>query len=136
MSRRAFESIKRGLEEAIADVRGEPTRVRKHVVMVPAEVDVKAIRRRLGMSQSVFAERFGFSLGTVQNWERGHRRPEGAARALLKVIDRRPDAVLAALAEDDSAHRPQRRAERPRVRRAAAAEMPRRRRKSKRRKRS
>jgi putative transcriptional regulator len=117
--------------EVLADVKGHPTETRKHVVMVPAEVDVKAIRRRLRMSQSVFAGRFGFSLGTVQNWERGHRRPEGAARALLKVIDRRPDAVLEALAEDDRARRAPRRADRPKARRAAAAEMSSRRRNSK-----
>lgn len=124
MSQKVFESIKRGLEEAIADARGERTGIRNRIVMVPAQVDVKGIRRRLRMSQSVFAARFGFSLGTVQNWERGHRRPEGAARALLKVIDRRPDAVMEALAEDDRAG--------PGSRRAAAAAMPRHRRRAKR----
>jgi putative transcriptional regulator len=66
-------------------------------VRVPARVDVKAIRRRMGMTQREFAIRFGFSLETLKNWERGHRRPEGAARALLTVIDKRPDAVLEAL---------------------------------------
>jgi len=65
--------------------------------MVPADVDVKAIRRKLRMSQRDFASRFGFSFGTLQNWERGHRRPEGAARVLLKVIERRPKAVIEAL---------------------------------------
>jgi putative transcriptional regulator len=87
-----------GLEEALADARGEPTGVRKRVVRVPVEVDVKAIRRRLGMSQSQFARTFGFSLGTLQNWERGHRRPEGAARAFLTVIAKRPEVVVEALA--------------------------------------
>jgi putative transcriptional regulator len=85
------------LEEALADARGERTGVRRRIVRVPVEVDVKAIRRRLKMSQREFATRFGFSIGTLQNWERGHRRPEGAARALLKVIEKRPDAVLDAL---------------------------------------
>lgn len=85
------------LEEAVADARGERTRVRKRIVMVPADIDVRAVRRRLQMSQTQFAAAFGFALGTLQNWERGHRRPEGAARALLKVIDKRPDAVIEAL---------------------------------------
>ncbi len=67
-------------------------------VHVPAEVDVKAIRRRLGMTQAEFAAAFGFGLDAVQNWEQGRRRPEGAARAFLKVIDREPDAVRRALA--------------------------------------
>ena len=67
-------------------------------VHVPAEVDVKAIRQKLGMSQAAFAASFGFALDAVQNWEQGRRRPEGAARAFLKVIDREPDAVRRALA--------------------------------------
>ena len=65
---------------------------------VPFEVDVKAIRRKLGMTQAEFARSFGFGLDAVQNWEQGRRRPEGAARAFLKVIDREPDAVRRALA--------------------------------------
>ena len=107
------------LEEALADARGEPTGIRKRVVMIPTKIDVKAIRRRLKMSQRAFAERFGFALGTLQNWERGHRRPEGAARALLTVIDRRPEAVLEALSSDASGHRAP-----SRKRRAAAAAVP------------
>ncbi len=89
--------IVEALAEAVADAQGKRTGMRKRIVTVPVDVDVKAIRRRLGMSQSQFADRFGFPLGTVQNWERGHRRPEGAARALLKVIEKRPDAVIEAL---------------------------------------
>ena len=72
---------------------GAPLRVH-----VPFEVDVKAIRRKLGMTQAEFARSFGFGLDAVQNWEQGRRRPEGAARAFLKVIDREPDAVRRALA--------------------------------------
>jgi putative transcriptional regulator len=82
------------LGEAVAHARGKKTGARVHVVRVPAEVDVRAIRHRLRMTQHQFAARFGFPVGTIQNWERGHRRPEGAARALLKVIDKRPDVVL------------------------------------------
>jgi putative transcriptional regulator len=67
-------------------------------VHVPDEVDVRAIRRKLGMSQAQFAAAFGFGLDAVQNWEQGRRRPEGAARAFLKVIAHEPDAVRRALA--------------------------------------
>ena len=67
-------------------------------VHVPAEVDVRAIRRKLGMSQAQFAAAFGFGLDAVQNWEQGRRRPEGAARAFLKVIAHEPEAVRRALA--------------------------------------
>ncbi|HUC63165.1 MAG TPA: helix-turn-helix domain-containing protein [Alphaproteobacteria bacterium] len=85
------------LEEAVEDAKGKPSGIRTRVVRVPRDVDVRRIRRRLGMSQSQFARAFGFSLGTVQNWERGHRRPEGAARAFLTVIERQPEMVVAAL---------------------------------------
>jgi putative transcriptional regulator len=97
MSKRAFEKIRAGAEGAIAIGRGEadPATYRVHV---PAEVDVRAIRRKLGMSQAQFAASFGFGLDAVQNWEQGRRRPEGAARALLKVIEHEPDAVRRALA--------------------------------------
>ena len=91
------ESIIRGLQEALAHSRGEPVDVRVHHVLVPKSVDVKAIRSQLGMTQVEFAQQFGFSLGTLRNWERGHRRPEGAARAFLTVIARQPDLVISAL---------------------------------------
>ena len=93
------ESIIRGLKEALAYTKGEPVEVRLHHVMVPETVDVKAIRLGLGMTQREFASRFGFPLGTLRNWERGHRRPEGSARAFLTVIARRPEAVIDALRE-------------------------------------
>ena len=60
-------------------------------------VDLKQLRRRLGLTQESFAARFGFSLATVRNWERGRRRPEGPAQILLQVIDREPEAVERAL---------------------------------------
>ncbi|HLW64133.1 MAG TPA: NadS family protein [Gemmataceae bacterium] len=64
-----------------------------------AGVDVKAIRQRLGKSQSEFARMIGVSVATLQNWEQGRRRPEGPARALLKVAAENPKAVAAALAK-------------------------------------
>jgi len=61
-------------------------------------VDVKAIRQRLKKSQSEFACMIGVSVATLQNWEQGRRRPEGPARALLKVAAADPKAVADALA--------------------------------------
>ena len=86
-----------GMREAVAYAKGEQVEVRKTVIRTPAEVDVKLIRERLGLSQHEFAQRFGFSTGSVRNWEQGHRRPEGPARVLLKVIDINPKAVEDAL---------------------------------------
>ena len=62
-----------------------------------APADIRAIRTRIGKSQAEFAMMIGVSLGTLQNWEQGRRRPEGPARALLKVAAENPEAVAAAL---------------------------------------
>lgn len=59
--------------------------------------DPKVIRQRLGLSQSRFAAIIGVSVRTLQNWEQGRREPEGPAKALLRVVDREPQAVLQAL---------------------------------------
>ena len=57
----------------------------------------RRVRRRLGLSQTEFSRRIDVSLDTIRNWEQGKRCPTGAAKALLKVLDRAPEAALAAL---------------------------------------
>ena len=64
---------------------------------VPASVDVRAVRDRLGLTQVEFAARFGLDLDAVQNWEQGRTRPDRNARILLRVIATQPDAVENAL---------------------------------------
>jgi putative transcriptional regulator len=96
MASKAFETIAAGLKDAIAHARGTQGRGRAHRLKVP-EVDVGAVRARLGLTQQDFAAAFGVSIGTVRNWEQRRRRPEGPARALLLVIDKEPRAVLKAL---------------------------------------
>ena len=66
-------------------------------VEVPAEVDVKTIRDKLGLSQEAFSHRFGLDLATVRNWEQKRSRPDTAARVLLRTIEKEPDAVTRAL---------------------------------------
>jgi len=84
-------------DEAIAIARGtaDPATYRVHV---PSSIDVRRIRRRLGMSQTEFAARFGIAPGTLRDWEQRRKTPDGAARVLLMVIDKEPKAVLRALA--------------------------------------
>ena len=96
MKRSVGEGIIRGLEQALAfvDGTGDPS---TYVVHIPPEIDVKAIRGRLGMTQREFATRFGFRVNTVRHWEQGRRVPEGPTRAYLLVIDREPQAVQKAL---------------------------------------
>jgi putative transcriptional regulator len=64
----------------------------------PKEVDVKAIREKLHVSQKEFAGYFGVSVRTIQEWEQHRRTPTTIARNFLKVIDKAPKAVLKALA--------------------------------------
>jgi len=59
--------------------------------------DIRAVRERSGMTQRQFADAFGIGLGTLQKWERGERRPSGAARSLLLVMRADLAAVLKAL---------------------------------------
>ncbi len=89
------QSILRGARQALNYARGAREGFIAHV---PEEIDVAAIRKRLGLSQGEFAARFGFKLDAGQNWEQGRRRPDGAARAFLRVIEREPEAVQRALA--------------------------------------
>ena len=96
MSKAAANSIRRGLEEALAYARGEANKS-KYRVHIPRRVDVRAIRAKLGMTQEEFAGHFGFSVNTVRHWEQGKRQPEGPARAYLLVIDRAPKTVRKAL---------------------------------------
>ena len=97
---KAADKILAGLNEALAFARGDAdVRRRSRVTRVKvADVDVKAVRGKLGLSQKTFAQAFGVSAKTVQNWEQGRRQPEGPARVLLRVIERHPDAVLESLA--------------------------------------
>ena len=83
-------------KDARASARGEadPASYRIHV---PAEIDVKRMRRRLKLSQSEFARRFGFTPARIRDWEQGRSRPDGAVRAYLLVIERNPHAVERAL---------------------------------------
>jgi putative transcriptional regulator len=59
--------------------------------------DIKAVRAKLGMSQTEFALLIGVSVATLRNWEQGRRVPEGPALALLRVAARYPRAVVSAL---------------------------------------
>ena len=58
---------------------------------------VRALRKKLNMTQEEFAARFHLPLGTVRDWEQGAHRPDKAAQVLLAVIENDPDAVARAL---------------------------------------
>jgi putative transcriptional regulator len=93
---KAGERILRSARQAVDYARGARA---GYEVYAPDRIDVRAIRRRMGLSQAQFARRFGFALAAVQNWEQGRRQPEPSARLFLKVIAREPKAVERALSD-------------------------------------
>jgi putative transcriptional regulator len=94
MNEADFSKLTQSIRQAGRIKRGslKPTRVKN---ISPA--DVRAIRSRLKKSQSEFALMLGVSVATLQNWEQGRRRPEGPARALLRIAEQNPRAVAEAL---------------------------------------
>ena len=88
----AFEKVMAGLEDAEAYLHGARAGYEVHDIAV-SEPDVASIRGRTGLSQPAFARSIGIPLGTLKNWEQGRRRPEGPARVLLALIEKRPSIV-------------------------------------------
>jgi putative transcriptional regulator len=86
------------LNEALADARGE-RHLPSYTVNIPERIDVADLRRRLGLSQAGFANAFGLDVTAIHAWEQGRRRPDRAARVLLAVIAKEPEAVRRALTE-------------------------------------
>ncbi len=89
--------IETALGEVLAHVRGE-TALPCRIVDDPAAERIVALRKRMKLSRQKFADRFGLDARAIQDWEQGRRVPDRAARVLLTVIDREPDAVTRALA--------------------------------------
>lgn len=92
------QEIIQGLQEALQYSKGKTKGFRVQVVKPPEQVDVRGLRAALQMTQQEFANRFGFSVNSIRNWEQGRRNPEGPARVLLKIIQREPEAAMRALA--------------------------------------
>jgi putative transcriptional regulator len=85
--------IIKGMEEAIGYMRGKKTRVTIHKVEIPDEINVRAIRKKLKLTRQEFADRFGFSIRTLQHWEQGDRHPHGPAKVLLLLLQREPTTI-------------------------------------------
>lgn len=94
MKEERFKKLLLSIKEAGEIRRGErkPSRVFRY-----APMEVKKIREKLRLTQAEFAKMICVSLGTLRNWEQGRTYPEGAAIALLRVAESKPEAVLQAL---------------------------------------
>lgn len=86
-------------KQALAFAAGEDNGCAAHI---PEDIDVKAIRKKVNMSQSEFANLFGLNKRTLEHWEHGRRVPSGTARAFLTVIAREPEAVRRALMSNEN----------------------------------
>jgi putative transcriptional regulator len=90
------------MSEALAHAQGKDVPgIKVHTVDVGA-VDAKAIRKKLDLTQDEMATVLGTSPSGYKKWEQGVRQPSGAARTLLRVMDREPEAVLRALSSNEA----------------------------------
>ena len=86
-----------GDAEIAAQIADDPDTAPLLSVVAHAASQVKLLRRRLGLTQAGFAARFRVPLGTLRDWEQGRRQPDAPALALLRVIEREPEAAMRAL---------------------------------------
>jgi DNA-binding transcriptional regulator YiaG len=89
-----FEDLMQSLKEAQAIANGERAPSRR---FERRSLDVKAMRERIGLSQSEFAGLLRVSVRTLQNWEQARRQPTGPALALLKIVATAPDLAIQSL---------------------------------------
>ena len=97
MKKKRFDQLVAGLEDVHAHVTTGRFGGRITEIDVGAD-EIRAVRKRSGLTQAQFAAAFGIGLGTLQKWERGERRPSGAAKSLLRVMQTDLPAVVRALA--------------------------------------
>lgn len=89
------------MSEALAHAQGKDVPgMQVHAVDV-GTVDAKAIRKRLLLTQDQMATVLGTSPSGYKKWEQGKRQPSSAARTLLRIMEREPEAVLRALSAEN-----------------------------------
>jgi putative transcriptional regulator len=94
MSSELFKELAESIKEAGRIQRGQakPSRLFTYDA-----IDIRKLRESVDVSQAQFARMIGVSKDTLQNWEQGRRRPRGPAKALLRVFEKDPKAVVRAL---------------------------------------
>lgn len=94
MKKERFAELLESVREGGRILRGEAKPSRHFTVPEP---DVRKIRATLGKTQPAFAAMLGVDVGTLRGWEQKRRRPTGAARVLLRVADKHPEAIVDSL---------------------------------------
>lgn len=101
MKKELFDELKASLNEALDHAQGKITLKTKNVPIPeppkprPAK-DIVRIRKRLGVSQAVFARVLGVARDTEISWEQGRRKPSGPALRLLEIAERHPEHLVEA----------------------------------------
>jgi putative transcriptional regulator len=96
---RIGDDIVEGMAQALAYMQGVSVPgIRVHEIEIE-DIDARAVRKSLNLTQLQMAAILGTSVSGYRKWEQGLRRPSGAARTLLRVMEREPEAVMRALAE-------------------------------------
>lgn len=90
------QEILNGIEE-VKEWRQGSKKLKVTKASLPTACDVSKIRHQLHLCQEDFADFMGVSVRTLQNWEQHRREPQGAARSLLRVAQKSPEAILKAL---------------------------------------
>jgi putative transcriptional regulator len=98
MKEELFQELLQSIREGGAILRGEQMPSRSFSFEEP---NVGALREEYGLSQIRFAAMLGISVKTLRNWEKGRRKPQGPARALLQVAAKHPEAILDTVHESD-----------------------------------
>lgn len=94
MKEEMFNELLESIEQAGKIKKGKIKASRKFTLEEP---DVLAIREKYGMTQQEFSNLLGISVGTLRNWEQGRRKPQGPAKVLLRIAEKRPKAILESL---------------------------------------
>lgn len=94
MNDKDFQKLVESVKQMGSIMRGGNVPHRRTVL---STIDVRSLRDRLGLTQHEFSGMIGVSIKTLQNWEQGRREPEGPAKALLRVVEKEPQAVMNAL---------------------------------------
>ena len=95
MNEQMFNELLESIEQAGKIRKGQMKPSRRTVLKEP---DVLAIREKYDMTQQEFSSLLGISVGTLRNWEQGRRKPQGPAKVLLRIAEKRPKAILESLA--------------------------------------
>ena len=95
MDDKLFDELESNLKQAVQITKGRASPETTYVMATPAQI--KAVRRKTGLSQAVFARTFNLSLDTVKGWEQGKRSPDAAAKNYLRIIQADPELVQRAI---------------------------------------